>query len=85
MTRFEVNVYNEIHKYYASLWNINTSYHSFLQFECRLLTHAECDGDPHRRVHLGCVQRAEETQHYIHVGSRVMSSSHQVMSPVQHD
>ena len=96
MTRFEVNVYNEIHKYYASLWNINTSYHSFLQFECRLLTphtadrsdqwrHAECDGDPHRRVHLGCVQRAEETQHYIHVGSWVMSSSHQVMSPVQHD
>ena len=38
MTRFEVNVYNEIHKYYASLWNINTSYHSFLQFECRLHT-----------------------------------------------
>ena len=42
--------------------------------------HAGCDGDPHRRVHLGCVQRAEETQHYIHVGGWIMSSSHQVMS-----
>ena len=47
--------------------------------------HAECDGDPHRRVHLCGVQRAAEAQHYIHVGGWVMSSSHRVTPPVQHD